>query len=106
MAIFVGTYHRNIANLGLFFGKNALKKLLLINVRSFFGSKIRNVKRKTRTQVKTKFLKSKHGKDSPQKALPPTSSRFKKKYKYDTHAKPGSCQGSPTLVSSPIICPV
>jgi hypothetical protein len=40
------------------------------------------------------------------KALPPTSSRFIKKYKYDTHAKPGSCQGSATLGVSPIICPV
>jgi hypothetical protein len=53
------------------FGENGLKKLLLVNVRSFLGRKIRKLKRKTRTKVKTKFLKSKHGKDSPQKSPAP-----------------------------------
>jgi hypothetical protein len=57
-----------MANLGFFFGKNALKKLLLINVRSFLGGKIIKLKSKTRTQVKTKILKSIHGKHSPQKS--------------------------------------
>jgi hypothetical protein len=71
MAVSVGTYYRNMANLGLVLVKMLLKKLLLINVRSFLGRKIIKLKRKPRTQVQTKFLESKLGKHLPQKSPVP-----------------------------------
>ncbi len=54
-----------------FLVKMLLKKLLLINVRSFLGRKIIKLKRKPRSQVQTKFLQSKLGKHLPKKSPAP-----------------------------------
>jgi hypothetical protein len=105
MAVSVGTYYRNMANLGLVFGKNAYEKTVASYCEIFLGTQNHKTEEKTSYTSANQISGVKIWQAfATKKPCPQHHLGYKKVY--DTHSKRGSYQGSPSLVISPTICPV